>query len=69
MGCGRAHIGLLRMEIKHVNHKTSVNQISKASPMKASVVHKQVQTHVVVLCVVVSHVVRSAGVHSGGSAM
>ena len=34
LGHGRVHIGLLRMEIKHVNRKTSVYQISKASPMK-----------------------------------
>ena len=34
LGCGKAHIGLLRMEIKHVNHKTSVHQVSKAGPMK-----------------------------------
>ena len=33
-GCGKAHVGLLRMEIKHVNGKTPVHQISEGGPMK-----------------------------------
>ena len=34
LGHGRAHVGQLRMEIKHVNHKTFVHQTSEADPMK-----------------------------------
>ena len=31
---GRGMLGILRIEIKHVNRKTCVHQISKISPMK-----------------------------------
>ena len=63
-GCGRAHVGLLRMETKHVNHKTPVHQISEAGPMQ----QRQVSCVSGCKCVV-SCAVASVGVCSGGSAM